>query len=135
MPKLCWLKIENIKIPTFRLHSHFENTMDFEESIKADGVIQPIHIFEDENGVYWLADGQNRLETAKSQGKLMIPAYVLHGSKQDAILHSAKLNVLRGKVNVGELAEFILNVKVSFNWTVEKLLQSYTFQRDMCLNF
>ncbi|MEM3629330.1 MAG: hypothetical protein QXE06_08195 [Candidatus Bathyarchaeia archaeon] len=31
--------------------------------------------------------------------------------KIDAILYSAKLNILRGKVNVGELAEFVLNLQ------------------------
>jgi len=120
MPCLKWLKTEDIRVPEFRLHSRFENNADFDHSIKAEGVIQPIYVFQDENGVYWLADGQNRLETL-SKHKPMIPAYVLHGSKRDAIIYSAKLNVLRGKINVAELAEFIAYLKASFDWTVEKI--------------
>jgi len=111
-PRLCWLKVEDVKIPHGRLHSHFDdNPDDFEESVRLDGVIQPIYVIQDENGEYWLADGQNRLETAKKEGKTLIPAIVKRGSKKDAILQSAKLNVLRGKVNVGELAEFIYNLR------------------------
>ncbi|MEM0358381.1 MAG: ParB N-terminal domain-containing protein [Candidatus Bathyarchaeia archaeon] len=124
IPILKWLKVDDVKIPEFRLHSRFENDSDFEKSIKADGVIQPIYVFEDENGVYWLADGQNRLEALKKQpDKPMIQAYVMHGSIEDALLFSAKLNVLRGKVNVGELAEFIYNLQRLTNWGVEKLAE------------
>ncbi|MCR8455805.1 MAG: ParB/RepB/Spo0J family partition protein [Candidatus Korarchaeota archaeon] len=108
-PRLVWVRVDLVKIPEIRLHSRFteEEEKAFAESINLDGILEPIHVFEDENGDYWLADGQNRLETVKSQGKPIIPAYVMMGSKQDAITYSAKLNVLRGKVNVGELAELV----------------------------
>ncbi|MEM3697410.1 MAG: ParB N-terminal domain-containing protein [Candidatus Bathyarchaeia archaeon] len=122
MPRLCWLKVEDVRIPEGRLRSHFDDQDDFNESVRANGVIQPIHVCEDKSGVYWLADGQNRLEALKSQGKTMIQAYVVKGSKQDAILHSAKLNVLRGKVNVGELAEFLLNLRKDMK--VEEIAES-----------
>jgi len=46
----------------------------------------------------------------------------MKGSKQGAILYGAKLNVLRGKVDIGELAKFILNIKTSFGWTIEKIV-------------
>ncbi|MGQ9642157.1 MAG: ParB/RepB/Spo0J family partition protein [Candidatus Bathycorpusculaceae bacterium] len=116
MPSLQWVKIEDLNIPEGRLKSHFKHLrhFDFERSIEAEGVIQPIYVFRDENGVLWLADGQNRLETLRKDPKrFTVLAYVMHGSKQDAILYSAKLNVLRGKVNVGELAEFVLNLHKS----------------------
>jgi len=122
MPRLCWLKVEEVRIPEGRLRSRFEDYDNFNESVKANGVIQPIHVCEDKDGVYWLADGQNRLEALKSQGKTLIQAYVMPGSKQDAILHSAKLNVLRGKVNVGELAEFLLNLRKDMK--VEEIAES-----------
>jgi len=108
MPKPCWLKVSDIKIPEGRLHSYFENRSEFEDSIKADGVIQPIIVFEDENGVYWLADGENRL---KSTDKPLIPAYVLYGNMENALLFSAKLNIHRGHYNIGELCEFVKRLK------------------------
>jgi ParB/RepB/Spo0J family partition protein len=115
MPTLKWLKVDDIRIPEGRLRSYIEGHEDFEESIKAEGVIQPIYVFEEEgqNGkpIYWLADGGNRLEVAKRQDRPIIQAYVLHGSEDDALLYSAKLNVHRGKVNVGELAEFVKRLK------------------------
>jgi len=121
MPALKWLKIDDIKVPEGRLHSRFKNLKDFEESIKIEGVIQPIHVFEDKDGVLWLAEGQNRLETAKKYGKPIIQAYVLHGTKEDAVLYSAKLNILRGKVNVGELAEFVEHLYKDLHLTQERI--------------
>ena len=121
IPRLMWVKISDIKIPDVRLHSHIEDVNDFQESVKSEGILEPVYILEDENGNRWLADGQNRLSTAKNQGRRIIPAFVMKGSQQDAVLFSVKLNVLRGKVNVGELAELVLHFKTSFNWTVEKI--------------
>jgi len=111
MPSLKWLKVDEIKIPEGRLKSYFDNLEDFEASVKAEGVIQPIYVFEDDRGNYWLADGQNRLEVAKKQDRPIIQCYILHGSEQDALIYSAKLNVHRGHVNVGGLCEFVKRLK------------------------
>jgi ParB/RepB/Spo0J family partition protein len=115
MPTLKWLKVDDIRIPEGRLRSYIEGREDFEESVKAEGVIQPIYVFEEEgqNGkpIYWLADGGNRLEAAKKQDRPIIQAYVLHGSEEDALLYSAKLNVHRGHYNIGELCEFVKRLK------------------------
>lgn len=125
MPSLRWLKVDDIKIPENRLHSRVSRFFDFEGSIEAEGVLNPIFVFEDENGTYWLADGQNRVEAVKRKGGRIIPAYVSKGSKTDATLHSVKLNILRGKINAGELAELMAYVKSSFGWTVEKLASEF----------
>jgi len=121
MPTLRWVKVDDIKIPEGRLHSRFKNPRDFEDSVKSEGIIQPIYVFEDKDGVLWLADGENRLETAKKHNKPLIQAYVLHGTKEDALLHSAKLNILRGRVNVGELAEFIEHLYKDLRLTQERI--------------
>jgi ParB/RepB/Spo0J family partition protein len=122
MPSLQWLKVEDIKIPEKRLHSRFKKIGVFEANVKVNGVLSPIHVFE-ENGTYWLADGQNRLETAKKLGKPLIQCYVLCSSKQDAIAYSVKLNKLRGKVNTGELAEFLLYLQKVFDWNNQTIAE------------
>jgi ParB/RepB/Spo0J family partition protein len=111
MPTLRWVKVDDVHIPEGRLNSYFEDREDFEASVKAEGVINPIYVIEDKDGTLWLADGKNRLETAKKYGKPLIQAYVSHGSVEDALLFSAKLNVHRGRVNIGELAEFVKRLK------------------------
>ncbi|MEM3383787.1 MAG: ParB/Srx family N-terminal domain-containing protein [Nitrososphaerales archaeon] len=57
MPRLCWLKVEDIRIPEGRLKSHLEDYDNFNGSVRANGVIQPVYVCEDKKGVYWLADG------------------------------------------------------------------------------
>jgi ParB/RepB/Spo0J family partition protein len=123
MPTLKWLKVDDIQIPENRLHSRFKRIGVFESNVKSEGVIQPIFVFEDDKGNYWLADGQNRLEITKKMGKPLIQAYVLHGSKEDAIAYSVKLNKLRGKVNTGELAEFLLYLQKTFDWNNQTLAE------------
>jgi len=34
MPKLCWLRVEDVKIPDRRLKSHFDNHVDFEKALR-----------------------------------------------------------------------------------------------------
>jgi len=123
MPTLKWLKVDDIQIPENRLHSRFKKIGVFESNVKSEGVIQPIFVFEDDKGNYWLADGQNRLEITKKIDKPLIQAYILHGSKEDAIAYSVKLNKLRGKVNTGELAEFLLYLQKTFNWNNQTIAE------------
>jgi ParB/RepB/Spo0J family partition protein len=123
MPSLQWLKVDDVRVPEYRLHSKFKRIGVFESNVKSEGVIQPIFVFEDDKGTYWLADGQNRLEIIKKIGKPLIQAYVLHGSKEDAIAYSVKLNKLRGKVNTGELAEFLLYLQKTFDWNNQTLAE------------
>jgi hypothetical protein len=47
----------------------------------------------------------------------------LHGSKEDAIAYSVKLNKLRGKVSTGELAEFLLYLQKTFDWNNQTLAE------------
>ena len=52
----------------------------------------------------------------------------MHGSEKDAMLYSAKLNVLRGKVNVGELAKFIFNLSID-GMKVEEIANTLHFSK------
>ena len=58
----------------------------------------------------------------------MISAYVVSGSMWNAIPFSAKLNVLRGKVNVRELAKFLLNLQKN-GMKVEEIAESLRFSK------
>jgi ParB-like chromosome segregation protein Spo0J len=133
VPKLYWLKPSNIRIPDHRLNIKISDMKSFEESIKAERVLQPVYVFQDDEGIYWLADGRNRLEIAKKYGYL-VQAYVLHGTKEDAMLYSAKLNIHRGKVNYGELAEFVGYLK-SLGWTLEKIANELHYKSKGYISF
>jgi ParB/RepB/Spo0J family partition protein len=122
-PKLVWLKIEDVKVPELRLSSQFtdEEGEEFYASIGLDGVLNPIIVVDDPNGNRWLVDGANRLEAAKKLGHKVIPAIIKCGTIDDAILGSALLNLKRGRVNLGYLAEYLKSLVEKYNYTQQAI--------------
>ncbi|MEM2240559.1 MAG: ParB/RepB/Spo0J family partition protein [Candidatus Bathyarchaeia archaeon] len=109
-PRLVWLKISDIRIPDVRLRSKFTKDEEdsFRYSVEVDGILQPIQVVQDsEKNVYWLVDGEHRLSITVANGEKTIPAIVRPGTLKDAVIGSAKYNLHRGKVNAGDLAEFV----------------------------
>jgi len=125
MPRLMWLKISVIKVPPIRLSSELaeEERSEFEASIKQDGIINPVQVIEDPQGNFWLADGGNRLEVARKLGQEVVPVIVRPGTVEDAMVGSAVMNLKRGRVNPGLLAEFIKRLADELNWTLEKIAE------------
>jgi len=129
-PILQWIKTDEIRIPEKRLRSKFSDSKAklFRSSVEKEGILQPIEVVEDEEGIKWLVDGQNRLEEWVREGHSIVPVIIKKGSKIDAILGSAKYNLLRGKVNSAELSEFVAylhnDLKLSYEKICEKLHMS-----------
>jgi ParB/RepB/Spo0J family partition protein len=121
--KVEYPKIEDIKIPEFRLNSSFseEGLEEFHASIGLDGVIQPVHVIRDKDGNLWLADGRHRLESARESGHSVIPAIVVDGTYEQAVLESALLNIHRGKANPADLARYVKGLKEQFRYSLQKI--------------
>jgi ParB/RepB/Spo0J family partition protein len=117
------VRVDEIKIPKIRLRSIFdgETLEQFRESVAEYGVLAPIHVIRDKEANLWLADGEHRLIEAKARGMRLITAVVSEGEEVDAIVGSAKLNLLRGRVNSGDLAELILYLKDNLGWSYKAI--------------
>jgi len=120
---LQWVKTDEIRIPERRLRSRFNNSKAqfFKSSMKTEGILQPIQVVEDEKGIKWLVDGQNRLEEWVKEGHSIVPVIIKKGSKIDAVLGSAQHNLLRGKVNSAELSEFMAYLHNDLRLSYEKI--------------
>jgi len=129
-PILQWIKKDEIRIPEKRLRSRFSDSKAklFSSSIEKHGVLQPIVVVEDDEGNKWLVDGQNRLEE-HSKRHSVVPAIIKRGTKVDAIIDSAKYNILRGKVNPGELSEFISYIHKNLGLSYEKISQELNLSK------
>jgi ParB/RepB/Spo0J family partition protein len=123
--RLMWLKIDAIKVPPIRLSSELtgEEQESFEASIRQDGIMNPIQVVEDPQGNFWLADGANRLEAARKLGQEVVPVIVGLGTVEDAMVGSAIMNLKRGRVNPGLLAEFVKRLADELNWTLEQIAE------------
>jgi ParB/RepB/Spo0J family partition protein len=132
MPRLTRLKIDAIKVPPIRLSSELteEERGEFEDSIRWDGIMNPIQVIEDPQGNFWLADGGNRLEVARKLGQEVVPVIVRLGTVEDAIVGSAVMNLKRGRVNPGLLAEFIRHLADKFNWTLEEIAEKLRLSKS-----
>jgi len=125
MPRLMWLRIDAIKVPPIRLSSELteEERGEFEDSIRRDGIMNPIQVVEDPQGNFWLADGANRLEVARNLGQEVVPVIVRLGTVEDAMVGGAIMNLKRGRVNPGLLAEFVKRLADELNWTLEQIAE------------
>jgi ParB/RepB/Spo0J family partition protein len=132
MPRLTRLKIDAIKVPPLRLSSELteEERESFEASIRRDGIVNPIQVIEDPQGNFWLADGGHRLEVARKLGQEVVPVIVRPGTVEDAIVGSAIMNLKRGRVNPGLLAEFIRHLVDKLNWTLEKIAERFQLSKS-----
>jgi ParB/RepB/Spo0J family partition protein len=122
-PQLCFLKVEDVKVPEYRLQSTFseEEADEFHASIGFDGVLQPIQVIEDSDGAYWLADGFHRLKAAEAHGIRLIPCIVKRGTVEDAIVGSATLNLKRGRIEPSDLAMFVKTLKEKWKWSEQRI--------------
>lgn len=75
---------------------------DLEKSIRAEGILQPLHVRED-NGKYILVAGTRRLLAAKAIKMKKIPVLIVSGDQAAEV--SLKENVLREDLGPIELAE------------------------------
>jgi ParB/RepB/Spo0J family partition protein len=123
--KLMQLKIDVIKVPPIRLPSELtkEEREEFEASIRQDGIMNPIQVVEDHQNNLWLMDGGNRLEVARKLGHERVLAVVRRGTVEDAVVGSAIINLKRGKVNPGLLAELVKYLVDELDWTLEKVAE------------
>jgi len=117
------VEVDKIHVPSVRLRSRFdeETAQQFSDSVAEHGVLVPIYVFKDESGNFWLADGLHRLNELKSMRRKFAPAIIREGGEVDAAIASARLNMLRGKVNYAELAKLIVYLKDQCKWTVRKI--------------
>lgn len=121
-PYFAYLKIEDIKVPRIRLHSKIEDQEAFKASISNKGVEEPIIIYHEvESNIYWLGNGENRLNEYKELDKHIIPAIVYRGNEDDAIKASVRLNVNRGSHNVGGLCKVVKHFRDDKGMKLEQI--------------
>jgi ParB-like chromosome segregation protein Spo0J len=123
-PKLVSLSSDLIRIPDVRLRSRFapEEEEAFKASVKADGVLQPLQVVEDpKTHIMWLVDGEHRLREVRARGDEFVQALVRPGTLEDAVVGSAKHNLHRGRVNPGDLAEYLKYIHEELGWPLSRI--------------
>jgi ParB family transcriptional regulator, chromosome partitioning protein len=107
------------------------------ESIKANGVVQPIMVrpSEDEEGRYVLILGERRLHASKKAGKSHIPALVRRVSRQQAAEMTIVENLQREDLSPLEQAESFRVLSNEFSLTQQEIGERVGLSRESVANY
>lgn len=110
------IEIARIAVNPFQPRTDFdqEALAELAESIRLQGLIQPITVRKEPSGNYQLISGERRLRASKLAGLLTIPAYVRTANDQQMLEMALIENIQRENLNAIEVA-------LSFQRMIEEL--------------
>ncbi|MCU0449515.1 MAG: ParB/RepB/Spo0J family partition protein [Bernardetiaceae bacterium] len=100
------IPVNQIETNPYQPRTHFDETAlkELAESIKVQGIIQPITVRQLEPEVYQLISGERRLQASKLVGLATIPAYVRTANDQQMLEMALIENIQREDLNPIEVA-------------------------------
>jgi ParB family chromosome partitioning protein len=103
---ICEIEIDRIAINPFQPRTDFdeEALRELSESIKLQGLIQPITVRQDKLGHYQLISGERRLRASKLAGLKAIPAYIRTANDRQMLEMALIENIQRENLNAIEVA-------------------------------
>lgn len=104
------------------------------ESIKENGIIQPLLISKAEKGFELIA-GERRLRAAKKAGLEKVPAIIKRGTDRDKMVMSIIENVQRSDLNCVEEALAYYNLMDDFKLSQEEVAKRVGKERSTVANF
>jgi len=104
------------------------------ESIKENGIIQPLLISKADKGFELIA-GERRLRAAKKAGLEKVPAIIKRGTDKDKMVMSIIENVQRSDLNCVEEALAYYNLMDDFKLSQEEVAKKVGKERSTIANF
>jgi ParB family transcriptional regulator, chromosome partitioning protein len=131
------IELERIEHNPYQTRRHFDQEMmqDLAESIRANGVVQPIVVRPGAEGKYVLILGERRCRASKLAGKTTIPAIVRRVSEQTAAEMTIVENLQRQDLNCMEQATAFAKLSQKFGLTQEQIGQRVGMARETVSNY
>ena len=111
-----------------------KDLLELSESIKENGVIQPILVIEKE-GKFEIVAGERRYRASKLAGLTKIPVIVKRATKKDVLVMSIIENVQRSDLNCVEEALAYFQLMNEFELTQEEVAKKIGKERSTIANF
>jgi len=111
-----------------------KDLLELAESIKENGVIQPIVVVEKE-GMFEIVAGERRFRASKLAGLSKIPVLVKRATKKDILVMSIIENVQRSDLNCVEEALAYFQLMNEFELTQEEVAKKIGKERSTIANF
>ncbi|MDQ4140665.1 MAG: ParB/RepB/Spo0J family partition protein [Bacteroidota bacterium] len=100
------ISIDSIQTNPFQPRTHFDTEAleELAESIKIQGIIQPITVRKFDDNTYQLISGERRLQASKIAGLKYIPAFIRQANDQQMLEMALIENIQRENLNAIEIA-------------------------------
>ena len=108
---------------------------ELSESIKENGIIQPLVVAELDNGQYELIAGERRLRAAKKAGINQVPVVVKRATEREKMIMSIIENVQRSDLNCVEEALAYYQLMNEYKLTQEDVAKKLGKERSTVANF
>src|SRR5947207_3511736 len=131
------IALDHIEENPYQTRYHFDNDalIELSESIRANGVVQPVVVRPSEEGRYVLILGERRCRASKMAGKTTIPAIVRKVSDQQAAEMTVVENLQRQDLNCMEQANAFARLSREFGLTQEQIGQRTGMARESVSNY
>ncbi len=131
------LPLDKIEGNPYQTRTRLDETalQELAESIRANGVIQPIVVRPGSDGRYVLITGERRTKAARIAGKERIPALVRHVSDQQAAEMTIVENLQRQDLNCYEQAQAFARLSQDFHLTQEQIGKQVGISRESVSNY
>lgn len=111
-----------------------KDLLELSESIKENGVIQPILVHE-KDGMFEIVAGERRYRASRLAGLTKIPVIVKRATKKDVLVMSIIENVQRSDLNCVEEALAYFQLMNEFELTQEEVAKKIGKERSTIANF
>lgn len=117
------ISIQEIQVNPYQPRVHFDKEAleELAESIKVQGIIQPITVRKLGPGEYQLISGERRFQASKIAGLTQIPAYVRTANDQQMLEMALIENIQRENLNALEIAQSYQRLLLECNLKQEEL--------------
>ncbi|MGH9537804.1 MAG: ParB/RepB/Spo0J family partition protein [Terriglobales bacterium] len=131
------ITLEQIEHNPYQTRYHFDNEAltELADSIRANGVVQPIVVRPGAEGRYLLILGERRCRASKLAGKTTVPAIVRKVSDQQAAEMTVVENLQRQDLNCMEQAAAFGKLSRDFGLTQEQIGQRVGISRESVSNY
>ena len=117
------IPLSDIQVNPYQPRIHFdkEALQELSESIRVQGIIQPITVRKLDANEYQLISGERRFQASKLAGLTQIPAYVRTATDQQMLEMALIENIQRENLNALEIAQSYQRLLVECNLKQEEL--------------
>lgn len=131
------IDVESIEVNPFQPRTDFDEDalQELAESIRLQGIIQPITVRKLSEGKYQLISGERRLQASKRAGLRAIPAYIRTANDQQMLEMALIENIQRENLNPIEIALSYQRLISECNLKQEELGDRVSKNRSTVTNY